>query len=100
MIVRGIKAIPLTIIPMIFFRVFLAPLRLCVFALKLVCINVHFRGWADLPAQRQGEIWPAKRQIILRNLRGRSLTQRRKAAKILTADYADYVDFLFFIRVI
>ena len=28
-------------------------------------------GWGDLPTQRQGEIWPAKRQIILGKLRWR-----------------------------
>ena len=49
---------------------------------------VHYRGWADLPAHSQGEIWPAKRQIILRKPRGRA----EAACLILNADFADGVD--------
>src|SRR5713226_8627578 len=39
------------------------------------------RAGEDESTQRQGEIWPAKRQIILRKLREKSSTQRRKGAK-------------------
>jgi hypothetical protein len=54
---------------------------------------VQFPVWADLPTQRQGEIWAAKRQIILRKVSGEAggrfqvfnaKAQRSKDTKILT----------------
>jgi hypothetical protein len=62
-------------------------------------LTSRFGGWADFsslasaatedrPTRRQGEIWPPKRQILLRKLIG----MVEAAYLILTADFADFGD--------